>query len=75
MTDWTPRAIDVELGFLGGGSWEMTAFADGPDANDNAQSYKRTVGTVDKTTRLRLGLAPGGGFAARITPRSMVPKR
>ena len=53
----------------------MTAFADGPDANENAQSYQRTVGPVDKTTRLRLGLAPGGGFAARLTPRAIAPKR
>lgn len=71
MTDWTPRAIDVDLGFLGRGAWDMVAFADGPDANANAQSYQRTTTPVDRTTQLRLGLGPGGGFAARITPRSI----
>jgi alpha-glucosidase len=76
LNDWTPRALDVDLGFLDGPKqgWEMISWSDGPDANTDAQSYRRTTTAVGHDTVLRIGLAPGGGFAARITPRSAGPK-
>jgi alpha-glucosidase len=67
MTDWTPRELDVDLSFLGGGRWTMTAFADGPDADRAATSYRRASQDVGKATRLKVKLAPGGGWAARVT--------
>jgi alpha-glucosidase len=85
LNDWTPRALDVDLAFLGGGAaptpagkqspgagrlgWEMVSWSDGPDANTDAQSFRRTSTAVGRDTVLRIGLAPGGGFAARISKR------
>jgi alpha-glucosidase len=70
MTDWTARELDVDLSFLSdapGVTWNMVAFADGADAERTASHYARTSQPVSKTTRLKLKLAPGGGWAARIS--------
>ena len=68
MTDWTPRDVDLDLSFLPAGSFRMTSFADGPNADRSGSDYKRTVQGVDKTSRLKIHLMGGGGFAARLTP-------
>ena len=68
MTDWTPRDVDLDLSFLPAGSFRMTSFADGPNADRSGSDYKRTVQGVDKTSRLKIHLMGGGGFAARIVP-------
>jgi alpha-glucosidase len=68
MTDWTPREMTVDLSFLGPGTFEMTSFADGANADRNASDYKtekRKVTAADKPT---VRLAPGGGWAAVLTP-------
>src|SRR5205085_10876918 len=71
MTDWTPRELDVDLSFLASraprGGWEMTAFADGADADQVATRYMRSTSAVGKATRLKIKLAPGGGWVARIS--------
>jgi len=68
MTNWTPREIDVDLSFLPGGSYSMEAYQDGVNADRNGSDYRQVKGSVDKTTKLHLKLAPGGGWAARIHP-------
>jgi alpha-glucosidase len=70
MTDWTPRSGEVELSFLGAGDFEMTAYEDGPDAAVRASDYRKTTTAVSRTTRIPMKLAPGGGWAARIRPKS-----
>jgi len=70
MTDWTGRELDVDLSFLSdapGITWNMVAFADGADAERTASHYARTSEAVSKKTRLKIKLAPGGGWAARIS--------
>ncbi len=68
MTDWTPRDVDLDLSFLPAGSFRMTSFADGPNADRSGSDYKKTVQGVDKTSRLKIHLMGGGGFAARLVP-------
>ncbi len=68
MTDWTPRELSIDLSFLGAGAFKMTAHEDGPTAERNGSDCRKTTGPVDKTTRLKVKLAPGGGWAARISP-------
>jgi alpha-glucosidase len=67
MTDWTGRELDLDLSFLGHGAWRMTAFEDGPRAAEIATDARKSTRAVDKTTRLKIRLGPGGGWAARIT--------
>ena len=68
ITDWTPRDITVDLAplsLVSGSTIEL--FADGVNAHRNACDYKRTSKTMPSDGKLRLHLAPGGGFAAKIT--------
>jgi alpha-glucosidase len=66
MSDWTPRDIDINLSFLPEGNFTMEAYADGMNADRNASDYKKTVMQVNRTTKVKLPLASGGGWAARI---------
>ena len=68
MTDWTPRALDIDLSFLPDGNFTMDAYQDGINADRNASDYKKTSIPVNKGTKLKLSLAGGGGWTARIHP-------
>jgi alpha-glucosidase len=68
MTDWTPREIDIDLSFLEEGDYRMTSYQDGTNADRFAGDYKKVTGGVNKTSKLKVKLAPGGGWAARIVP-------
>jgi alpha-glucosidase len=67
MTDASARELTLDLGFLPEGAYRMTAYADGPNARRWASDYRRSESDVSRTSRVRLKLAEGGGFAARIT--------
>ena len=68
MGDWTERDLDLDLSFLSEGSFTMDAYQDGINADHNASDYKKTTNQVSKTTKVKIHLAPGGGWAARIHP-------
>lgn len=69
LTNWTPRDLDVDLSFLGAGSFHADIHRDGPNADRIGIDHVRDQRDVTSADRLRIHLAPGGGFAARITPR------
>ena len=66
MTDWTPRDLEIDLSFLPEGTFTMEAYQDGVNADRNASDYRKTTMQVSRTTKLKLPLASGGGWAARI---------
>ena len=68
MTDWTPRELEVDFSFLPEGTFSMEAFEDGVNADRQASDYKMVKSPVNKTTKLKIKLSPGGGWAARIAP-------
>ena len=68
MTDWTPRELDVAFSFLPEGEFKMDSYQDGVNADRAAFDYKKVSGRADRTTRLRIRLAEGGGWAARLRP-------
>jgi len=68
MTDWTPRDLEVDLSFLPAGTFTMEAYQDGVNADRYASDYKKTVSKVTRTSKFKIHLAPGGGWAARIHP-------
>jgi alpha-glucosidase len=68
MTDWTARDLEVDLSFLPQGSFTVDAYQDGVNADHNASDYRKTTSQVSKSTKLKIHLAPGGGWAARIHP-------
>src|SRR5262249_19045507 len=80
LNDWTPREIESDLSFLGSGGRghlrrEMASYVDGADADHAAESYQRKLTPVVPGQHVRVRLAAGGGFAARINLRWVVPKK
>jgi alpha-glucosidase len=68
MTDWTPRDLEIALDFLPEGSFEVDSYQDGVNADRWASDYKRVRLTATRSTRLKIHLAPGGGWAAHVSP-------
>lgn len=66
MTDWDPRDLEVDFSFLPEGTFTLEAYQDGVNAGRDARDYKKTTTQVNRTTKLKIHLAPGGGWAARI---------
>jgi len=66
MTNWTERDIEIDLSFLPAGNFTMDAYQDGINADRMASDYKKTTSRVSKSTKLKVHLAPGGGYAARL---------
>jgi alpha-glucosidase len=66
MTNWTPRDLEVDLSFLPEGNFQMDAYQDGMNAERFASDYKLVKSQVNKSAKLKIHLAPGGGWAARI---------
>ena len=69
MSDWTARDLDVDLSFLGDGSFSMDAYQDGVNADRAASDYRKSTSRVTKTDKLKIHLAPGGGWAGHIQAR------
>ena len=67
MTDWNERTLEVDLSFLPEGQYEMEVFKDGPDANVKATDYVKETVKVPADRKVQVKMAPGGGYAARIT--------
>lgn len=67
MTDWNARTMDLDLSFLGEGDWKVEYFADGINADRIASDYKKGSAVLPASRKLEVKLAPGGGFAARIS--------
>ncbi|HEX5876170.1 MAG TPA: glycoside hydrolase family 97 protein [Pyrinomonadaceae bacterium] len=66
MTDWTSRTLEIDFSFLPGGRFEMVGYEDGPNAEKMGHDYKVVTRNIDRTTKLTINLASGGGWAARI---------
>ena len=69
MTNWTQRDLTIDLSFLKPGRYEAVQFADGVNADREATDYTKTVGPVSGGDKLKVHLAPGGGWAAIISAR------
>jgi alpha-glucosidase len=66
MTDWTARELEVEFSFLPDGAFQLDAFEDGPNANRRASDYRKVTSRITKAAKLKIKLAEGGGWVARI---------
>ena len=67
MTDWTAREFELDLSFLPEGRLQMDAYQDGVNADRYASDYKRVKSQVTKSSKVKIKLAAGGGWAARIS--------
>ena len=68
ITDWTSRDMDLDLSFLPAGNYNMDIFQDGINADSYAGDYKHFKSKVNSGEKMKIHLAPGGGWAAKISP-------
>ena len=61
ITNNDAREITIDLKFLFLGKYEAEIYSDAPDVNENANHLIKQKRVVDKSTNLKLTLAPGGG--------------
>jgi alpha-glucosidase len=66
MTNWTARDLMLDLSFLPKGNYQAVIFKDGVNADRDATDYYKEVIKANPTDKLKVHLAPGGGWAARI---------
>jgi len=68
LTDWTDREMNLDLSFLPAGEYIMEVFQDGINADKHAQDYKHLKNNIKSGDKLKIKLAPGGGWVAKISP-------
>lgn len=69
LTDWSNRDLEFNLSFLPAGEYVMDIFQDGINADKYAGDYKRVKTIVKSGDKMKIHLAPGGGWTAKISPR------
>lgn len=68
ITNFDERTLDVPTDFLKPGKYHLEAIQDGMNAKTSATDYKLIIKDFDSGEILKLKLAPGGGWVARIMP-------
>lgn len=67
MSNWDEREVEIDFSFLPEGvDYKATLFADGINANKNAEDYKKSTSTVNHQQRMVIKMASGGGFAMKL---------
>jgi alpha-glucosidase len=66
MNNWTARELEIDFSFLPDDNFQMDAYQDGPNADRMGSDYVLVRSQVNRATKLKIKLAPGGGWAARI---------
>jgi alpha-glucosidase len=69
MTDWDAREMELDLSFLGEGSFQGEVFKDGINANRVARDYKKEIIDIPVGQKLPISMAPGGGYVVKITKK------
>lgn len=69
MTDWNARTMELDLIFLPEGEYELELYRDGINADRAACDYKKEIVSLPADRKLVVRMAPGGGFAAKISKR------
>ena len=67
LTGWDARDMDIDLSFLGEGHWTMEIFRDGINADRAARDFSHEVADVPADRHVKVHMAPGGGWVARIS--------
>ena len=65
QTNWDARDIELPLDFLDEGSYFVTQFCDGVNADHNAEDYKSDLQCRGNDETLTIHMASGGGFVLK----------
>ncbi|MCC9167930.1 glycoside hydrolase family 97 protein [Pontibacter harenae] len=66
LTNWDAREMELDLSFMGEGNYKAEIFKDGINADRVASDYKHEIISVPQNRKLKISMAPGGGYVARI---------
>lgn len=66
LTNWDARDMQLDLSFLPQGEYNVEMFEDGINADKVGKDYKRKVTRIASDKKLKVHMAPGGGFIMRI---------
>ncbi|MBJ2176466.1 glycoside hydrolase family 97 protein [Aureibaculum sp. A20] len=69
MTDWTPRTLELDLSFLKEGKFTMEIYKDGINADRFAEDYTLQQLEVQKSSKVSVHMAAGGGWSAIISKK------
>jgi len=67
MTNWDARELPIDCSFLGAGTYAAVVMKDGVNADRDATDYTKETLTITSRDTVKIRLAPGGGWTARIT--------
>ena len=63
ITNWDARDMEIDLSFLGDKAYSGKLFKDGVNAHRIGRDYKSQAIQAKKGDKMKIHLAPGGGFA------------
>lgn len=66
LTNWEARDMELDLSFLGDGEFQAEVFEDGINADRVAKDYKHKIIRIPADKKLKIHLAPGGGYIMKI---------
>lgn len=66
ITDWDERDMEIDLSFLEAGQYKAEIFRDGINADKVGKDFKKEIINVSAGQKLKVHMAPGGGFAMKI---------
>lgn len=66
MSDWEAREFTIDLSFLDAGNYSAEICEDGINADRYPSDYTIRKETIDNKKQVRIKMAPGGGFLARL---------
>ncbi|MBP5511314.1 MAG: glycoside hydrolase family 97 catalytic domain-containing protein [Kiritimatiellae bacterium] len=67
ITTAEARDCTLDTSFLGAGEWAIEIFRDAGDAKEDAQRFVHETRKVKAGEKIRVHMAPGGGFVARFS--------
>ena len=67
MTNWDARTLELDLSFLGSGSFIAQLFKDGKNADRVARDYVNELIDIPADRKLKINMAQGGGFVMKIS--------
>jgi alpha-glucosidase len=67
LTNWDARTLEIDLSFLGEGSYRAVVFRDGINADRAARDYVNEEIVIPASKKLNVKLASGGGCVFKIT--------
>ncbi len=68
ITNWTPRDLELPLDFLSSKEYHCTSWQDGSLDPSRPNEVESRQATVHARATLKIELATGGGFVARLKP-------